>query len=72
MWGLTISDLGLPAFNLLRTRSKKLASDNLVNADENSIILTDQGKMIADKIILELMLDEEATVDNSRNKKSVV
>ncbi|MEO5675585.1 MAG: radical SAM family heme chaperone HemW [Chitinophagales bacterium] len=72
MWGLTISDFGLPVFNLLRTRSKELASDNLVKADENSIILTDQGKMIADKIILELMLDEEATIDNSRNKKSVV
>lgn len=72
MWGLTISDLGLPAFNLLRTRSKKLADENLVKADENSIILTDQGKMIADKIILELMLDEETTVDNARNKKSIV
>ena len=59
IWGLNISNFELPVSNLLREKSQKFSAGNFLIAKDASLILTDKGKMIADKIILELILEEE-------------
>lgn len=58
MWGLSISDFGLGISDLLKGKSKPFVEDGFVELNSDSLILTDEGKLIADKIILELMIEE--------------
>jgi oxygen-independent coproporphyrinogen-3 oxidase len=66
IWGLKISDfpmklsgqVGLTISDLLRRRSQSFIEDGLIVLNNGSLILNDRGKLIADKIILELMIDE--------------
>jgi oxygen-independent coproporphyrinogen III oxidase len=59
MWGLKISDFELSISNFLRSRSQQFIDGNFLEFKNDSLTLTDSGKLIADKIVLVLMLDED-------------
>jgi len=56
IWGLKVSDFGSPVSDLLRAGGEKFIAQGYLTLDNESLKLTDRGKLIADKIILELML----------------
>lgn len=58
MWGLKISEFGFEISDVLRRSSQMFVENGLLQLINDSLILTDRGKLIADKIILELMLDD--------------
>lgn len=59
MWGLPISDFGFSISNLLSAKSRPFINEKLLETKNDSLVLTDKGKLIADKIVLDLMLDED-------------
>lgn len=59
MWGLPISDFGSSISALLREKSKRFVDEGLLQLKNDSLVLTDKGKLTADKIVLDLMLDED-------------
>jgi oxygen-independent coproporphyrinogen-3 oxidase len=70
MWGLKISDFEIRISELLRRQSQPFIDGGFLILSGDSIILSDKGKMIADKIVLELMLDEEEPpMSSSGNSK---
>ncbi len=60
MWGLKISEFGNQNSQLLEKQSQAFIAEGFLTLSGDSIVLTDKGKMIADRIVLELMLDEDA------------
>jgi oxygen-independent coproporphyrinogen III oxidase len=58
MWGIKISDFELAISDLIKERSQRFIDEDFIRLNEDSLVLTDRGKLIADKIILELILDE--------------
>lgn len=58
MWGLRIADFEPGIADLLRNRSHQFIATRLAELKNDTLLLTDEGKLIADRIILELMLDE--------------
>ena len=59
IWGLKISDFGWPISDLLEEKSHPFIKDGFLKLYDNVIGLTDSGKLIADKIALELIFAEE-------------
>jgi oxygen-independent coproporphyrinogen-3 oxidase len=57
MWGLKLSDFGTDISELLKVQSQKFVAGNFVELTNGVIRLTDSGKLIADKIVLDLMLE---------------
>jgi len=45
--------------NLLKEKSKRFVEEEFLEWKNDSLILSDRGKLIADKIILELMFEAE-------------
>ena len=59
MWGLKIADYeGLRIADLLTERSRDFIYEGYLETINGTLILTDKGKLIADRIILELILEE--------------
>jgi oxygen-independent coproporphyrinogen-3 oxidase len=59
MWGLKISDFGTEISESLKERSQRFIAGDYVELNEEVMLLTDKGKLIADRIVLELMMEEE-------------
>lgn len=59
MWGLRISDFGLPISDLLEEKSHPFIKGGFLKLYDDVLGLTDRGKLIADKIALELIFDTE-------------
>ncbi|HYV91562.1 MAG TPA: radical SAM family heme chaperone HemW [Chitinophagales bacterium] len=57
IWGLPLSIFNFQFSNLLREKSKPFVEEKFLKWQNDSLILTDRGKLIADKIILDLMFD---------------
>ncbi|MEO6167490.1 MAG: radical SAM family heme chaperone HemW [Chitinophagales bacterium] len=60
MWGLRISDFEVEVADVLRGSSSQFLDSGLAEMNNDILILTDKGKLIADRIILELMVEEKA------------
>lgn len=58
MWGLRITDFGLRISDLLKKQSQPFVEQGFLILSDGTITLTDEGKLIADRIVLELMIDE--------------
>ncbi|MFI5134940.1 MAG: radical SAM family heme chaperone HemW [Chitinophagales bacterium] len=62
IWGLPFSifqnDPGPDFLKQIKQKSIPFMEESFVEMNEDSLILTEKGKMIADKIILELMIDD--------------
>jgi len=59
MWGLRISDFELSVSDLLEEKSHAFIKGGFLKLDDEVLGLTDRGKLIADKIALELIFDTE-------------
>ncbi|MBK9730482.1 MAG: radical SAM family heme chaperone HemW [Chitinophagaceae bacterium] len=59
MWGLKLTDFAAPAADLIRDSSREFITAGFASLENNALILTDSGKLIADKIIVDLMLEED-------------
>jgi len=59
MWGLRISDFGSPISDLLEEKSHSFIKGGFLKLHDDVLGLTDRGKLIADKIALELIFDAE-------------
>ncbi len=59
MWGLKLSDFGDQISDTLKNKSRKFIDDGLAIMRDDALTLTNRGKLIADKIILELMIEED-------------
>lgn len=58
MWGFSLEALPENDRELMYQRSQPFLEGGWLRRDEHTLYLTDSGKLIADKIILELMLEE--------------
>ena len=56
---MDIIHFGFQISEYLKERSQKFVAGNFVILANDVILLTDKGKLIADKIVLDLMLDED-------------
>jgi len=59
IWGLQISDYEFRISDFLRRRSQSFIEDGHMLMKDDCLILTDRGKLLADKIVLELMIGEQ-------------